>query len=543
MALPVNISLMDVNAYIREHNCKQVSSMFIRESTSNEFHSQGLFSEDIFGQIGTPARLVSFGYIELRTKVFHPVVYKQLLRLKALYGEILSGRTYAKYDTETSDLVATTSDDPNGQTGYKFFLEMFPRIKFQKNTSITRNDKVDLLNKYRDICLIDKYLVLPAGLRDMSIDDGKPASDSINKIYTSLLNYTHAMPSIGSQSDIFDTVRFSIQKKVNEVYDFIFDMVEGKYGYFQRHYGSRNLALGTRNVISPADMQGASPDDPKFLKCDEVRLPLYEACKMYQPLVVYNMKQMFFADVFSQFSDKVSVIDPKTLNLVYQPISEDEKNKFLSTEGLEKLLTLFRDKEYRYNPIYITSEEDKNYYFMMVYDTGDEIRLTRSVSELISSLTQNGVLFDKTKLRPLTYAELVYISTYRATLGKCATVTRYPAIEIGSCVPCIAHISSSSISRTVQLVSPDGVNTWTLPEYPVLGSAFNDSLTLHPGILGGLGADFDGDTLNANGVLTNEANEEILKYLESPERFIHTNGSLFARHTDLINLTIFNLSR
>ena len=53
MALPVNISLMNVDAFIDQHQCKQVTSLFIRESSSDEFHHDGLFSEDIFGQIGS----------------------------------------------------------------------------------------------------------------------------------------------------------------------------------------------------------------------------------------------------------------------------------------------------------------------------------------------------------------------------------------------------------------------------------------------------------------------------------------------------------
>ena len=543
MGLPINIELMDVDDFVRRHQCKQVTTMFIKESTSNEFHSQGLFSEDIFGQIGSTDRLINFGFIDLHTKVFHPTIYGHLLRLKALYGEIISGKTYAKFDKELKDFISCDENDEEGGTGYKFFIDNFKNIVFKKNASVTQNDKVDLINKYRNICMIDKCLVMPAGLRDMNVDDGKPASDSINKLYASLINYTQAMPSIGSESDIFDGVRFAIQKKVNEIYDFIFEMIEGKYGFFQRKYGSRNLALGTRNVISPADMSGASPDDPQYLKCDEVKLPLFEACKMYQPLVIYNLKQLFFSDIFSQFSDKVSMIDPKTFDLVYQPISEDEKNKFLTTEGLEKILSLFRDKETRYNPVVCYNEDDKPYYLYMVYDTKDTIRFVRSVSQLMNEFQEKHIPYKASCLRPMTYAELIYAATYRATMDKCAIVTRYPAMEIGSAVPCKAHLMSSNPSRTVTVILAGGTDEMVLPEYPILGKPFNDSAVLHPSILKGLGADFDGDTVSVNGVLSKEANKEIYEHLDSIERFVHPNTSLFPKHTDLIALTVFNLSR
>ena len=49
--------------------------------------------------------------------------------------------------------------------------------------------------------------------------------------------------------------------------------------------------------------------------------------------------------------------------------------------------------------------------------------------------------------------------------------------------------------------------------------------------------------MSVNGVLSEEANEECRKYLNSKERFLHANGSLYPKRTDLIELTIFNLSR
>lgn len=543
MSLPINIELMNVDRFIEQKQCKRVSTMFIKSPSSDEFHSEGLFSEDIFGQIGSTDRLVTFGYIKLNTTIFHPVIYGHLIRLKALYGEIISGKSYAIFDKSVGDFVSAGSEDAGAGTGFKFFIDHFPRIVFKKNASITQNDKVDVINKYRSSCTIENCLVMPAGLRDMNIEDGKPASDSINKLYASLINYTQAMPYTGSDDDIFDGVRFAIQKKVNEIYTFIFDMIEGKFGFFQRRYGSRNLALGTRNVISPADMSGARPNDPKFMKCDEVKLPLFEAAKMYQPLVIYQLKQLFINDVFSLFADKVSLIDPKTYDLIYQPISEEEKNKFLTSEGLEKILSLFRDKEFRFNYVTVLNENEEPFYLYMIYDDGINIWMTRSVAELVNHFKEHHIPFDSGKLRPLTYVEMIYMAVCTATLGKCATVTRYPAMEFGSDVPCKAHIISTNPARTVELQALDGVDVVRFPEYPIMNASFIDSTVLHPSILKGLNADFDGDTVSVNGVLSKEANEEIYRHLDSVERFVHSNGSLFAKHTDLVALTVFNLSR
>mgnify|MGYP003297533734 CR=1 FL=1 len=130
--------------------------MFIKEPTSNEFHSQGLFSEDIFGQVGSTDRLISYGYIDLRTQVFHPTIYGHLLRLKALYGQILSSKTYARFDKEEEDLVACSENDEGAGTGFKFFLDNFKKIKFKKNAS--DEETVDALAKvWRNFVVSDVF--------------------------------------------------------------------------------------------------------------------------------------------------------------------------------------------------------------------------------------------------------------------------------------------------------------------------------------------------------------------------------------------------
>lgn len=524
MTLPINIEIMDVDKYVASNNLKQVTSIFIKEPSSGEFHDGGLFSESIFGQVGSTNRLISFGYIDLRTTVIHPIIYNNLIRLKALYGEILSGRSYAIFDKEQADFVRADEDDERASTGYKFFMDNFKDIVFVKNESISQNDKVSLIEKYRKQMNITKCLVMPAGIRDMNIEDGKLESGSINKLYSSLLNYTFAMPITGSDSDIFDGVRFSIQKKIGEIYDYIFDMISGKYGFFQRKYGSRNLALGTRNVISPASMAAESPEDPKYIKVDEVQVPLFQCAKMFQPLVVYYLKIMFFSDVISQFSDQVGLIDTKTLDLVYQPISEEEKTKFLSTEGLEKILDLFRDREFRYKPVMIYNEDEVPFYVFMVYDKGNSVSVVRNVTNFINKCKENGWDYDPRKLRPLTYAELLYIATYAAVRNKCATVTRYPAIEVGSDVPCKVHLMSSMPARTVEYVTLDSEEEpLILPQYPMMDESFIDSTVLHPSILKGLTADHDGNCCISTTYVNLAYTQDWLNLLDKDTRKLFEN--------------------
>lgn len=541
MSRPVKLELMDVDNFIRQHNILPVTSVFIRDSSSNEFHPDGLFSERIFGQIGSPSRLISYGYIPLNTRVFHPLIFAHIRRLKSAYMDVISGKSYAKYDNDTKELIPCDSDDPQGGTGYKFFIDNFPRIKFKKNDSLSRNDKIDLIEKYRNSCTMTNCIVMPAGLRDIQQDGGRVDSDSINKLYTALLNYSNAMPITGGDDSMFDSVRYAIQKKINEVYEMIFEMLEGKQGFFQKKFGARSLALGTRNVISPSDMLGEDPTDGKYMKCDELKIPLFQSSKMYQPLVVYQLKQLFFSQVFQQFTDQAPLIDPKTYDMRYQAITEDEKNKYTTSEGIEKVISLFRDKEFRCTPVTVDNEKGVKYYMFLVYDDGKNIFIGRSVTTIMESVQMAGVLYDKKHVRPLTYVEMLYIATYVATKDKHGLVTRYPAMEIGSTVPFKMHIASTNPGRTVTLYMSN--NERELPEYPVITGQFVDSVVLHPTLMKGLGADFDGDVVSINSVLTEEANKEIAAHLETPIRYVSPSGKLYAGSTDIVSLVIYNLSR
>ena len=123
---PFNISLLILSpqntSLLKE---VKVNDIFLGANTK-EFHPEGLFSVDIFNKYGSEQRNRTFGYINFKVPVFHPVVYKAITDLKELYGEIMSGTSYAVFNDDEKDFIKTTPLD--GQTGYSFFLKHFKDI-------------------------------------------------------------------------------------------------------------------------------------------------------------------------------------------------------------------------------------------------------------------------------------------------------------------------------------------------------------------------------------------------------------------------------
>ena len=680
---PFNIQLMDVDEFILSNNCQEVTSLQIYEPSSTKFHKEGLFSEEIFGEIGSTMRYATFGYIDLHTPVFHPLIYTNLVSMRSIYKDIMSSKAHAYFDEREKDFVLCPNTHPDADTGYAFFINNFPNIKFSKTESNERNIKLKIFEKYKKINLINKCLVMPAGIRDASVDStGRTTSDEINELYGSLISLSNAIPKDMNSHPIFNSVRFNIQLKIVEIYEYISNILKGKHGYGSGKYMARRLAHGTRNVLSSVILEGNSPDDPKYIKHDETFVPLFQTMKMFQPIVQYYLMEYFF-NILTNDSNTIATIDTKTFNLSYITITDKEKNKYTTNDGLEILINKFIDKHDRELPITIKDENDIPYYLVLKYLDGDRLTLVRSKKEfkskfldidtlmsnesnvnkldvfnklnlgtddyiIVSSgamvmygydhenrdldivlsasakqylldkgmiIEKNGKytdstnsidfgpidkktftfeelveystiighhnylsidgliyfynklledtqdnkykdrldwlrsltitkIFDPSLLTPLTWVELFYMITYRATYGKHMLNTRYPVIHVESIYPSKVHVATTRPSRSIILMADDEPAV-LLPEYPVLGAQYIDAMAIHHSQLSNLGADFDGDTGNGTGVMSDEANKELDNYLNSISSIVNAKGELISDVTDdtLVPYVLFNMSR
>lgn len=179
-----------------------------------------------------------------------------------------------------------------------------------------------------------------------------------------------------------------------------------------------------------------------------------------------------------------------------------------------------------------------------MYDTGKEIRFFRDEESLKTQLENQGMTYDPKYVRDMTYADMLYIATYFATQNRSCTITRYPAIEPGSIYPSKVHLVSTKPGRIVKFSGVMGESFITLPEYPIIGNRCVDSTILHPSRLAALDADFDGDTISVNGIMSDEANKEVDAYYNSLGSLVDLSGGLLVNlDTDLVKWITFNLTR
>lgn len=388
---PINVGLLNPKAYIQKNSWLPVSSHQIYEPSTVLFHPEGLFSEVIFGQVGSSERLYKRGYVDLRTKVFQPLIYRIIVSLKALYADVIAGKAYVYYDSTIQELVRCEMMDAGAGTGFTFFLKHFPNIKFKETDSLKRKDKLSILDKYKNNLMIDKYIVIPAGIRDIREENGRLSSEDINKLYLGLLSLSQAMPEQEEESSIFDSLRYNIQMRVVQVYEYIENLVTGKKGFAMGKFSARNVALANRNVItSPPISRVTSPNDPKYFKADETLVPLFQITKALTPAIVHSLRELFFSHVFDSDSVNYSLIDPKTFDLKYVQVKDEDRVLFTTTDGITKLINLFRNENIRHLPAAIKDSSGKFQYLYLVYDLQDTVYFLRNKEDFAEALMRRN---------------------------------------------------------------------------------------------------------------------------------------------------------
>ncbi len=484
--LPFNIELL-IPTQDQLKTLGQVTNHEIFEGTGGSFHPEGLFSTQIFGRLGTNEREAAFGYIHLGLKIFHPVIYKNLTRLRALYEKIMLGQTFVIFDEKEGDFVV--SNEIEGFTGYDYFFKHFPKIKFKENQSRQRKARLDLIAKYKDQSILEDILIIPAGYREAEVDHtGRVNYDEVNDFYKKLLSLSFGVPDrfgISENMDIYNRKRVAMQKTVLEIYEYFEKLISGKKGFIQDKWAARRVYNGTRNVISSLDTTTIDLDLPNRPKFKDAVTGLHQTVVGNKHRVVYHFRERFINGVFDTYSDTVQLINPKTLRLEWVQLPGKTLDNWSTIEGNERLVDELAIVAKRARPI-----EIEGFYLALVYlDDKDNFKVFRDINELPEG-------YDKDLVRPITYAEAFYLSLVPILDKLVGFVTRYPVENYNSSFPVEFYVKTTTKGFMKYELGDDWERDPNKPvalEYPeiILGQVGNwhDSMSLSPAMLAPLGAD------------------------------------------------------
>lgn len=479
--LPFNVEIMKLDSK-RLENIRPVTSLDYYERVNGDLHEDGLFSVAIFGRVGDEVRDKKFSYIDIKVEIFHPVIYETLVKLKALYRGILAGTQYAIFDKVEKDFIP--SNELEGQTGFAFFVQHFKDIQFKKNKSIIRDKRIELIEKYRDRALGNKILVMPAGLRDIEVDDtGQKKVGEINTAYRKILSIAKTISDNGHQNAaLYNLPRHLLQMAFNEIYDTIEKMLRGKKGFVQHRWGRRRIYNGTRNVITAMDTSKNVLGDHLTPKFTDSIIGLYQCLKATQPIAIHGIRSKYLPQIFTGGLN-ANLIEPSTLKRQMVQVDSTSYDKWMSVEGLEKVLTAFGEASTRHQPIKIDG-----YYLALIYAPKET-----KVFKVLNSIDDLPEGLDPKDVRPITYVEFLYLSTYSLLKDKIGLVTRYPVTGIGSIYPTTLYIKTTingELRRELNDSWAVDEDSEAYPEFPIFNPpTYMDSFQIHSSRLARLGGD------------------------------------------------------
>jgi hypothetical protein len=532
--IPFNIELLQLSQK-NTSTMRPVKSLDVFVSSTKNFHPDGLYSTETFGIMGSDARFTRFGYIDLKINIIHPTIYNALVQLKALYSDIISSREFAVWDELSKDFIKSNALE--GQTGYEFFINHFHEIIFSPRPSVQREQNILLIAKYKEKALLDKVLVLPAAFRDIEIDDfGRESSDEINSLYYKLVAISNTInpATVKVSPEAYNSQRNSLQNTFNEIYQSLSSIIEGKKNLLMGKWASRKVFNGTRNVITSMDTSSSHLGVSSNIGFNDTAVGLYQCMKAMLPITKYQLKNGFLSKVFIGVASPSLLTNKDTLMSERVNLKAEIFNQWMTNEGLDNLITNFKEPSIRDEPVKING-----YYLGLMYKGPDgTFKLIHGIDELPEGR-------NKEDCKPITYGQLFYCSIYHVANNYPGYVTRYPVTGSGSIYVSKVFLKSTIKSETRKELGDD----WSLLgedkiayQFPTDSDYFN-SLSPNPSRLMNLGADFDGDTASFNIAYSDEAMDEAKKFFNSKIGYVASDGKFLSNvETDTIRYVLHNLT-
>lgn len=516
----------------------QIKSNDIFDGQTRNLHPDGLYSTKIFGTTGTADRSKFYSYINIKIPVLHPLIYKTIINLKGFYLDIINSVKYAVWDDQINDFVQK-DNVLEGDTGYEFFITHFTKIKFEQRKSISREESIKFFEKYKDNCLIDKIIVIPADYRDIELDEGsRYYSDEINGLYSNILTTANTINDsiVKNSPETYNRQRITLQKHFNALYDYLEKIVEGKKNLLMGKFASRKIFNSTRNVITSASTVLEDLEDETAMSINDIYIGLYQSMQNIKPITIHSLRNGILSKIFFEINEPVLLVNKDTLKSEMVKISNYEYERWLTNEGMSKIINYFKENTIRHNPVKV----DDHYLCLIYKGPNNTFKLIHGIDELPIDKKEEYLKY----CTPITWAELFYIHHYNVSKVPVMT-TRYPITGIGSTFPAITYLKTTiEVEKRIELDDNWEPTDNILNQFPIRDSNFYNSISSHPSRLKSLGADFDGDMQSTIALFTDESKEEINDFLNSKGCYVGSSGeSIYDLNTDTIKYVLQTMTK
>lgn len=523
----MKLELLPAERFIQINNLKPVTNPVLCERgvvpTEN-----GILSRYIFGST-TKDRKDTFAYIDLAGIYIQPHIYKEFRRLFRHIDNLVNGTEY--FDIVNGELkVSTTTQN----TGLQWLYDNWEKIKFSKNSSYSRNERIDLLEGSKKEQVFTKYwVIMPAFYRDISYGKKTMSHDELNDKYSKLIR----LANLSRQTNNFDFIIYSnqasIQNQLIDIYDYLKGKLEKKKGILRKAALGKSVDYASRLVITAPRFDSNTPEE-NYISLDRCGIPLAQACSLFFPFVMHYLKNWVRRE-FETAGTSYPVILPGTKEVTY--IDIEDPMLYYNDDYLKKKIKEFiTGDQNRFSKIEIPIKDKAAVNNKPVYMTFKGRSAEDNKPETISNIYG----------RPATWCDILYQACVDVTEDKYVVLTRYPVVDyFGSAIQKI-HIESTIKTMPVY------IGTRIYKHYPIIdfklppeqvGVSFVDTLTLSNMLLKGFGGDYDGDQLTVKPIFTQEANIEAEKLINAKSNIITIEGKVARESTNECIQTLYAFTR
>ena len=264
----MKIQLLDINKFIEKYNCGEVNNY--RIGNRGTFEIGSLWDERIFGNVGSRDRKNKFGYIQFKSTFIHPVIFNLL--------KVCSETTSKIIDKKKNYIVSNKEyiEDTNGETGIAFLIRTLPEIDLTKMAKKEKVDNAVFLEANKSKLLIDKFIVIPAGYRDVDLSkkDAAQMMSEVNNIYKDILYINSQL----SGEEYLDAILIDkLQYTLNKLITWLQLQLKGKKGILRGSMLKKRLDFSSR-LVCVTDQN---------IPLGYVGIPWHTALAIYEPLFTY----------------------------------------------------------------------------------------------------------------------------------------------------------------------------------------------------------------------------------------------------------------
>ncbi|MCK9556161.1 hypothetical protein M0R36_10160 [bacterium] len=300
MAEQTKLSLLDLESFCAHLPIVNDSKIFKNERLQ-QYSETGLFSPIIFGSKGSEKYHSAYACIDLRVKIFNPVVFSILIRLDQKIKDIVNQDLGFNVTKEGAIELAERDAEHYGIVG---LITVYNSLEFRVDTP-DRTAFANILKNNKKKLFTSKIPIIPPDRRPIypNRQTGDFMPDELNEYYIKIIKVCRSIPS---NLDGFDELTRStfvskIQLAYNNLYEFIKLKLGKKTGYYRSNLLGKRVDHSGRGVIV------GDPEMPP----NKMGITMRIAVRIFEPFILHSLLQQekIYFDMLSQMYPKEDYLD------------------------------------------------------------------------------------------------------------------------------------------------------------------------------------------------------------------------------------------